>query len=68
MYLSTFQEASVIVISDDVCKSVNGPDVIYESMICAGGIGVDTCQPGDDGGSMVCWFDGNWYLEGVTGW
>ena len=36
-------------------------------MICAGGIGVDTCQ-GDDGGQMVCWFDGKWYQEGVTSW
>ena len=63
----TLQEALVTVIFDDVWKSVNGPDVTHESMICAGGIGVDTCR-GDGGGSVVCWFHGKWYMEGVTSW
>ena len=64
------QEASVPIISTAKCRLLYSIlKFIPDSMICAGyrAGGVDFCH-GDDGGPLVCEFDGKWYLEGVTGW
>jgi len=68
---SVLQEATVPVLSDEVCNDAdhyNG-QIIRGRMFCAGRStgGVDACQ-GDSGGPLVCQSNSVWFLQGITSW
>ncbi|XP_077990109.1 uncharacterized protein LOC144444534 isoform X2 [Glandiceps talaboti] len=68
MLTSVLQQGRVQIVDQGTCESLLFPDLLSESMICAGGEDVDSCQ-GDSGGPLVCpHTDGRWYLAGVTSW
>lgn len=59
-------QAAVPLVSHQRCQ-VAHQGRVDDSMMCAGPdqAGLYTCQE-DSGGSLVCEFDGKWYLEGVS--
>ncbi len=64
------QQADIPIVSNNDCKYVYSPDLITDSMVCAGFDegGVDTCQ-GDSGGPLLTDDgEGNIKLAGITSW
>ena len=62
-------QASIPLVSNQICLQAYPPDLLDNTMLCAGNSSgnVDACQ-GDSGGPLVCEFCGRWFLEGVTSW
>ena len=66
----TAREASVPLISNDVCNTQYGSGQIATDMICAGIVGqggIDSCQ-GDSGGPLFVARDARFYQIGVVSW
>jgi len=66
---NTLQVATVPMISQEKCKAAY-PDMITESMFCAGKLGVggvDTCQ-GDSGGPVVAKVGDKYTVLGIVSW
>lgn len=67
------QKVTVPIVSDEECRAVYGyyrsghPPHVYDSMICAGTAGLDSCS-GDSGGPMTCTSGDSTYLCGIVSW
>ncbi|MBF0452271.1 MAG: serine protease [Candidatus Magnetomorum sp.] len=61
-------EATVPVVSNQLCSQAYWPDdEITDTMLCAGNNGKDSCQ-GDSGGPLIVKHDGEWFLAGIVSW
>uniref|UniRef100_A0A8C8RY81 Peptidase S1 domain-containing protein n=1 Tax=Pelusios castaneus TaxID=367368 RepID=A0A8C8RY81_9SAUR len=64
-------EARVPLLSQDVCRSTLGKELLTNAMFCAGYLagGIDSCQ-GDSGGPLMCQEPGSQQavLYGITSW
>ena len=62
-------KAQVPFVSDSVCGSSYGRQLVASDMLCAGPLagGTDTCQ-GDSGGPMVKSVNGAWVQVGIVSW
>lgn len=62
------QKVSVPVVPDNICKDAYGETEIYDSMICLGVEGKDSCL-GDTGSPLTCQNeDGSSFLGGIYSW
>jgi Ca2+-binding RTX toxin-like protein len=64
---TNLMEVDLPIATDDDCRSHYGSDYRANTMLCAGGGGLDSCQ-GDSGGPLFLTASGGWTQVGIVSW
>jgi trypsin len=64
---TNLMEVDLPLVGNDDCRSHYGTDFRANTMLCAGGNGLDSCQ-GDSGGPLFLSTSGGWTQVGIVSW